>query len=64
MLNKREIRAAVALRMAANEWPRCGEDWPLPGAEEAAQAFLDAHGLNELGRTKEEEEAIEASFRR
>lgn len=54
---------AVALRAQARQWPRCGALWPMNPEEEAAQAFFDAHNINELGRTPEEEAEVEAAFR-
>lgn len=37
------LRAAERLYMQAQEYPRCGQDWPANDAEIAAQRRLDEH---------------------
>ena len=36
------LAQAVRLRERADEWPRCGQDWPLDRAEKKAEALLVA----------------------
>ena len=36
------LAQAVRLREQAEEWPRCGQDWPLDRAEKKAEALLIA----------------------
>ena len=53
---------AIALYSEAQEWPRCGEDWPCGSKEEEAQAIRDALMLDEQGRTPEEVKECEAEW--
>lgn len=34
------LARAVRLREQAEEWPRCGQDWPIDRAEKQAEALL------------------------
>lgn len=46
-MTKTELRilaAAFNVRRKADEWPRCGQDWPLTPAEVQAEAVLSAAG--------------------
>jgi len=38
-----DLDRAAALYRRAQEYPRCGEGWPYPGREEAADALLRAN---------------------
>ena len=51
---------AARLFQAAQGWPRCGQAWPTGDVEEAAASMLV--GLNECGRTPEEEAALAAAL--
>lgn len=37
------VRAAVALFAQAQEWPQCGQDWPIDARQRAAQAVIAAN---------------------
>jgi len=43
---EREAAIARALRLyrAAQEWPRCGQAWPMNAAERAAEKILKEEG--------------------
>jgi hypothetical protein len=36
------LAQAVRLREQAEEWPRCGQEWPIDRAEKQAEALLVA----------------------
>jgi len=36
------LAQAVRLREQAEEWPRCGQEWPIDRAEKQAEALLRA----------------------
>jgi len=38
---RQSIGAAVRKLADAQEWPRCGQDWPINSGERAAQALID-----------------------
>lgn len=40
-----DLTRACALARRANEWPRCGERWPIDGQERRAAAVLTQAGL-------------------
>ena len=53
-------RKALRLYQEAQSWPRCGQSWPTGREEEEAAGMLA--GLNECGRTEQEEAALEAEL--
>lgn len=57
---EKRVAAAARLYQAAQAWPRCGQSWPTGTVEEEAAALLV--GLNECGRTQQEEAKLEAAL--
>ena len=57
---EKRVAAAARLFQAAQDWPRCGQAWPTGTVEEEAASLLV--GLNECGRTEQEEAALEAAL--
>ena len=51
---------ATILFQAAQAWPRCGQSWPCGEVEEEAAGLLV--GLDECGRTPQEEAALESAL--
>lgn len=42
--DRQALAVAFSVRLKANEWPRCGQDWPQSPTETQAEAVLSAAG--------------------
>lgn len=45
----RSVKRAGGLYMVAQEYPRCGQRWPMTAAEREADSLLREHGAEFLG---------------